>query len=167
MSANVDIIVDEGRKRSDRIRSDVAVGPVQRGVESREIGRIDFELVDTGALVAKLTFEPEHAEIVTGDHVDVVALLVVEPERVAEGRVGRPDDNRRRRCLGGRVVDEQVGILILRDHDTTFDSDVAGAVAGSRRRCHCGNRSCGEKIFAHWRYSLAWFVAALTGHQAR
>jgi hypothetical protein len=146
---DIDVRRDQGRKRSDRLRSDIAVGTVESGIQRGQIRGADLEIVHLAALVADLTFEPEHAEVVSDEGVDVVAHLVVEAERIVERRVGR--DQRRSSCRGlrRRVVDEQVGVLILREEDAAFDADVAGAVAGHGRRGNRGCRNGGEKIFSH------------------
>ena len=50
------------------------------------------DVLELGALVAKLALEPEHAEVVAADEVDVIAGLVLDPGDVVERHVGvRPD----------------------------------------------------------------------------
>ena len=39
---------------------------------------VEVEALRLGALVAKLAFEPEHAEVVAADQIDVIALLVFD-----------------------------------------------------------------------------------------
>src|SRR3546814_13978976 len=90
--------------RSSRIGS--GGRPVEGRVERPDEAAVDFELIDLGTLVAQLGFEPEHAEIVAGDGVEVVAALVIDAEArksVVEGKsVSRRVD------LGGvRIIKKQ------------------------------------------------------------
>jgi len=92
-------------------------------------------------LVAKLAFEPEHAEVVAADKVDVITGLVLDPRNVVERHVGY-------RRIG--EVDIGVDMLLLGEEHAAFDADVAGAVGRrgwSRNDCRS---NCGEEIIAHW-----------------
>ena len=47
------------------------------GVHRSDEGVVEAEALRLGALVAKLAFQAEHAEVVAADQVDVVAVLVL------------------------------------------------------------------------------------------
>ena len=84
---------------------EVAVGQSDPGrrVIGADEGGIDpgFAL---GALVAKLAFQPEHSEVVSGDGVDIESGLVVDVERIVVRRIGN--------CRVD-VIDRRVGVRIL------------------------------------------------------
>ncbi len=150
LAVEVEIGRGQRRQRIDGIRSNVTVGTVQPRVQRGYKPAVDFQLVDIGTLVSKLALDPEQPEIVAGNGVDIVALLIVDAEGIIERRVGRAGDRRGGRYgLRRRIVDEDVGILVLREEDAALNPDIDRAVPGSRWRCDRSNRNGGEKIFMH------------------
>ena len=113
MAVDVEVVVDEHIARA--------------GVDRRHERVVDVEVLDLGALVAKLTLEPEQAEIVAADDVDVIAGLELHIGDVVADDVG-PGDG-----VGGEVH-RPVEILRLREQDTALDPDIAALVAGRGRR---------------------------------
>src|SRR6185369_691065 len=95
-----------------------------------------------GALVPELAFDAEHAEVVTGDEIGVVAHLELDLADVARGEVG--DTDRRR-----GEIDCAADVLLLRDHGAKVDADVAAIVPCGRWARYRRRRNCGEEIFAH------------------
>ena len=94
-------------------------------------------------LPAQLAFEPEHAEIVTNDGIDIEALLIVDPDGVFLSEVSRSDDQwRRYDRLRGVEQDRRVSILILREQDAAFDAEIGRSVAGLRRGRYRDRGNC-------------------------
>ena len=112
------------------------------GVEGGDEIIVEIDVLGLGALVAELAFDPEHAEVVAADEVDVVAVLPPDPADVAFGDVGG-------RCGRSSEVDRSEDVLVPWEQDAAFDADIAGAVPGGRRSGDRGRGDCGKKIFAH------------------
>ena len=65
-------------------------GPTRALVERVATGlgmQPEIELVEVGLLVSQLTFEPEHAEVVTGDDIEIEPGLKPEIDRAAFAKV--------------------------------------------------------------------------------
>src|SRR5437868_7011816 len=93
-------------------------------------------------LIAQLALDPEHAEVVTEDGVDIEAVLVVLTETIAISRRGE-----RRRELRSRNRDIVLGVE--REQDAPLDAGVERAIGR-----HCGRGDChrgrsGQKKSAH------------------
>jgi hypothetical protein len=89
-----------------------------------------------GALVAELAFEPEHAEVIAADDIDVVASLVLRAE-VADAAA----EIRAEIILAAVIAVGGVHVHVLagREQEAPFESDIA-AVVTSCRRCRNGSR---------------------------
>jgi hypothetical protein len=83
------------------------------GVEERPDDRsrqcfVDLRVPQAGALVTDLAFEPDRAEIVAGNRIDIEANLVLDLEPVGDG--------------DSAVV--VVIAIVFDDHKTAFDADI-------------------------------------------
>ena len=118
--------------------------PVERGVQRCDKRGVDLEIVEARPLVAELAFDPEHAEVVAEDRVEIVARLIIDPERVVGDEVHWHWRQRSRRHLSGAEADVDVGILVPRRHDAALDAEVQRAVARGGRsgddRSGCSGR---------------------------
>src|SRR5438128_6477578 len=91
VAAHVEERVDHAREHRcfaaevERSRSE---GVARRRVDAGQERIVDGDVLELGVLVAELALEPEHAEVVAADKVDVIAGLVLDPGDVVEGNVG-------------------------------------------------------------------------------
>ena len=110
--------------------------PVERGEERRT----DVDALGLGLLEAGFAFEPEHAEVVAADQIDVPAGLEVDVGEGLKRNVGYGGDGK---------IDRSADVLVLWEQDAAFDTDIAGAVASDRRSCDRDGSDSGKQVFAH------------------
>ena len=95
-------------------------------------------------VVAEFRFDPEHAEVVAGDRIDIPAQVEIEADGIVDDDIRRrrgPD--RRRRRLGDRKTNQCISIHGLRFHDAAFDTKIGLPVTRLRGCCNSRDRNCG------------------------
>ena len=83
-----------------------------------------FQLVVAGVLVAKLSLETHHPEVVAGDRVDIIADVMADLE-IAIGCAG---------CLVRRI--ELTELRVFNEHSAALKSHIKAVVASERGRRH-------------------------------
>ena len=165
---DIDVIAEvEGRQASRRVGKRRGGQRTRRRKARRDGGSEGGGLTKVlyvCLLVAKLAFEAEHAEVISGDRIDVVARLKASLGGSDGGRGKSRESSRQRAdrartgCSCGRTGSRRLSRLrerrrvgavhVLREEDAPFETDISGAV-GCQSRCRdhqCGAR---EQNIAH------------------